>query len=116
MATTFDWLNDTNLVISSTTETIYANPENTTTHIMSILLHNTHSSAVTVTLYWVPDSTGFAGTAASGNQFFYRSLKPYETFVINDIDKVLGDYNDTLQALAGTDAKVTIFVDGIQVT
>ncbi len=116
MAVAFDWLNDANLVISNVTETIYSNPASTITLIPSIFLHNTHSSAVTVTLYCVPDNAGVAGTAAAGNQFFSESLAAGKEYVINDHTFILRDTADTIQAVAGTDAKVTIFMSGLKLT
>jgi len=116
MAVAFDWLNDTNLVISSSTETIYANAASTTTFIDSITLHNTHSSAVTVTLYFVPDSSGSVGTAATGNQVFKQALDANQTYTLNDIGQIFSDVNDTLQAVADVDAKATIYVNGLKIT
>ena len=116
MAITFDWLNDTNLVISSTTETIYANAAATTTFIPSIYLHNTHTVAVTVTLYCVPDNVGSVGTASTANQFFSESLAAGKEYCINDHLFILGDTNDTIQAVASVDAKVNIFISGLKKT
>jgi hypothetical protein len=116
MAVEFDWLNDNNLLISNVTEVIYANPAATKTFIYAISLHNTHSSAVEVTLYKVPDNAAAVGTAAAGNQIFKRSLAAYETFPLNDVTHILGDTNDSLQAVADVDAKVTINLDGAKQT
>ena len=116
MAVVFDWLNDTNLVISNVTETIYSNPASTTTFIPSIFLHNTHTSAVVVTLYCVPDNAGVAGTAGAGNQFFKQSLATLEEYVINDHTLILSDTADTIQAVAATDAVVNIFISGAKLT
>ena len=120
MAATFEWLNSTalysTLLIPDTATVMYANPAATTTFVTSILLHNTHSSALTVTLYRVPDVATAVGTAAAGNQFFVRSMPAYETFVINDMTMILGDTNDTIQATCGTASKVTMFIDGVQKT
>jgi len=116
MAIAFLWPAKTNLVISSTTETIYANPAATKTFIPSILLHNTHTVAVTVTLYSVPNNAGAVGTAATGNQFFKESLAANESYPINDHSFILDGTNDTIQAVASVDAKVTIFLSGFTQT
>ena len=115
MAAAFDWLNTT-LLISDSASAIYTNAASTTTFITNILLHNTDSSAIDVTLYFVPDSSGSVGTAAAGNQFFKQTLAANETFPINDVTQIFGDTNDTLQAVAGTASKVTIFVNGAKQT
>ena len=115
MAATFDWLNTTLLIPDSAT-VMYANPAATTTFITSIILHNTHSSALSVTLYRVPDVATAVGTAAAGNQFWTRSMPAYETYVINDCTMILGDTNDTIQAVCGTASKVAMFMDGVQKT
>lgn len=115
MAVTFDWLNTT-ITLSDSAAAIYTNPASTTTFITSIMLHNSHSSAITVNLYRVPDSTGNAGTAADTNQFFEKSMAANETIVINDATMILGDTNDTIQGVAGTASKVTIFIDGVKKT
>ena len=117
MAITFSWPAKTNIVISNVAETIYANPAATTTFIPSILLHNTHTVAVTVTLYCVPPvSPGVAGTASTANQFFKETLQPDETYPINDHLFIFDATNDTLQAVASVDDKVTIFLSGFTQT
>ena len=116
MAVLFDWLNDNNLLISNVTEVIYANPASTTTFIYAMLLHNTHSSAVEVTLYKVPDNAAAVGIAGAGNQIFKKSLAENETYVINDATLILGDTNDSIQAVADIDAKVTINLEGCKQT
>ena len=113
MSITFDWLNDANLTISDSAETIYANPASTKTHIASIVLHNTDSSAQTITLYCVPDNATAEGTAATTNQIFKEELAINETYPINDLQIILGDTNDTIQAVcSGTADKVNIFIFG----
>ncbi len=113
MSISFDWLNDTNLTISDTAETIYANPVSTITHIGCIVLHNTDSSAQTITLYLVPDSSASVGTAATTNQIFKEELAVNETYPIDDLKIIMGDTNDTIQAVcSGTTDKVNIFIFG----
>jgi hypothetical protein len=116
MAITFLWPAKTNLVISNVAGTIYTNPAATKTFIPNILLHNTHTVAVTVTLYCVPNSAGAVGTAGTGNQFFKESIAADESYPINDHSFTLDGTNDTLQAVASVDAKVTIFLSGFTQT
>lgn len=115
MAVTIDWLNTT-ILLTDSAATIYANPASTTTFITSITLHNTHSAAITVNLYRVPDNASAVGTAADGNQFLEYSLAANETLVLNDNTIILGDTNDTIQGVASTTNKVTIFIDGVKKT
>ena len=112
MAVTWKWLNKTNLTISGTAEAIVTNPALTKTFIPAVVIHNTHSSTVAVTLYAVPNATGSVGTAADGNEIFKATLAVDETYTLTDMKVILDATNDTLQAVAGTADVVTIFVMG----
>ena len=112
MAVAFEWLNDDNLVISDTAEIIYTNPASTITNISGIYLHNTHSSAITVALNLCPA----AAAASDANQIYEAELDANETVAINDIPIILHTESDNLTAVAGTDAKVNIFVFGSKQT
>ena len=111
MAVVFDWLNTT-IRIAATAAAHVTAGANETLHITGILLHNSHSSSLTVTLYCVPDSGGSAGTASEANQFYKKTLTALQTVVINDLNFYLADEGDTLQAVCGTANKVNILVMG----
>lgn len=125
MAWTFHNLNNggtklINATASGSADTIVTNPTATDTLITSIVLHNTHTSAVTVTLCHVEDSTGSVGTDAVTNEFFQQSIAASDTVFLSakggDAIIILEDTNDTLQAYASTADKVNIFVYGAQKT
>jgi len=105
-------LTDIQLVPSSTASR-YSNPSSTKSYIRSVILHNTHTSDVTVSLYNVPDSSGSVGTAATSNKFFSRLLKNNETVEFGFFYPItLVDTNDSLQADASVNNVVTILING----
>jgi hypothetical protein len=71
-----------------------------------------------VTLYLVPDNASSVGTAGATNQIFLQSVDAYDTVLLGreDLGWWMNDTNDTLQAVAGTAAKVNVFVHGVQQT
>jgi len=116
MAVTFAWLNTT-IQLTDSAAAYVTNAANTKTHIDGIYIHNTHSSAITVTLYLVPATGGGAvGTAGTGNQIYKKSLDSEASVTINDIELILDTENDSLQAVADTASKVNVFVFGQTVT
>lgn len=102
--------------IPSTTGSLYANPASTKTFIKGVTIFNSNTSAETVKLYCVPDSTGSVGTAALANQVMELSVGALETFVFEfpDDGLVLQDTNDTLQGVTTTASRVTICIHGVK--
>lgn len=100
--------------VSATTGVLYANPATTKSFIGGITLFNGNTTAESVKLYNVPDSSGSVGTAAPVNQFLDVSLEPLETFVFEfpADGAVLSDLNDTIQGVTNTGSKVTIQFHG----
>tara|TARA_R110000822_G_scaffold129122_2_gene265098 strand:- start:501 stop:851 length:351 start_codon:yes stop_codon:yes gene_type:complete len=100
--------------IANSAGVAYTNPASKTTYVRTIVIHNTHTSAETVTLYNVPDSTGSVGTAGVTNQFYKQEVAADSTvlleFAVPGI--MLTDTNDTLQASTTTVNKVTIQITG----
>ena len=96
--------------LSDSAAAVVTNAASTTTYIRSIILHNTHTSALTVTLYNVPDNAGAVGTAASANQFYDESIGASDIVMLEFPAPgiVLEDTNDTIQGVCGTASKVTI--------
>lgn len=101
--------------IASSAGALITNPASTKTWIRGIVLHNTSAStAITVTLFNVPDSTGSVGTAAASNQFFTKELAIGETVYIDFPGPgiVLEDTNDTIQGEDGVGSTVTVMFMG----
>lgn len=95
--------------IANTAGAHVTNAASKRTVVQLIILHNTDSSAITVTLYNVPDSSGSVGSASAANQFYKASVGAGETVQLEFLNGiVLEDTNDTIQAVAGTGSKVTI--------
>jgi len=111
MAVTFEWLNTTIRIAATAAAHVTAGADETL-HVNGILLHNSHSASLTVTLYCVPDDNGSAGTASGANQFYKKTLTTLQTVVINDLNFYLKDEGDSIQAVAGTANLVNIFVFG----
>ena len=86
--------------------------------ITNIMLHNTHSSALTVYLYHVPDSAGSPGTAGATNIFYQQSIAAYDTVLWGreDLGIWMIDTGDTLQGYCGTASKVNYFIYGLKQT
>lgn len=95
-------------------DVIYTNLTTKDAIITKITMHNTHSSAIAVTLLRVLDSAGVAGAPATTDAFWFQSIPAYDTVILgsDDLTLPLTDTGDTLQAFAATTAKVNIFVDG----
>jgi hypothetical protein len=100
--------------VASSAGSIYANPASTKTFVSGLTLFNSNTTAETVKLYNVPDSTGSLGTAALANQFLEISLAALETFVLEFPSDgiVLTDTNDSIQAVTTTASKVTVMIHG----
>ena len=100
--------------ISDSAGAIVTCPSAKVDYLKTIVLHNTDTAAITVTLYKVKNSTGSVGTASAANQIFKRSIDADETFILHFPEQgvLLEEENDTLQAVAGTASKVVIDVEG----
>lgn len=108
MALSYGKLADIQYVASSA-GSIYSNPASTKTYIKSIVLFNGNTTAETVKLYNVPDSTAALGTAGVSNIFFTKDLAANETFIFDlEFPLVLTDTNDSIQASTTTGSKVTV--------
>lgn len=111
----FDYARLTEITtISDSAAAVCTNPSGTVSYIRQVFLHNTHTAAITVNLYVVPDNAGSVGTAADANQIYEQSIASNETQIIDfGVPGItLRDENETLQAVAGTASKVTIIVEG----
>lgn len=79
MSLQYDKLMDVAAVPTTVGATI-TNPSNAKTYIACILLHNTTTSAKTVTIYLVPNSSGALGTPTTiPHEIYQISIGPYET-------------------------------------
>jgi hypothetical protein len=100
--------------IASSAGAVYTNPSDKISYIRSIVVHNTNTTAETVVLYNVPDSSGSVGTAAATNQF-YKTDVAADTTIIFEFPVpgiILSDANDTIQATTTTGSVVTIQIAG----
>jgi hypothetical protein len=107
------WTNLTGIAnIASTAGAIRTNT--TTTEIKGFVIHNTNTTAETVKLYNVPNSSGSVGTASNTtNIFFNRSIAVNETYIFDvPYPLTLLSVNDTIQAVTTTASKVTVQVLG----
>ena len=112
MAFTYVKLMDPMVVPTGTAGVILANLAGQKTFVSDIDLHNTTTSAIAVTLYLVPDSSGSLGTAGASNQVYNLLLPGSESVIIElRYPYVLADTNDAIFALAGS-AGVNIVIRG----
>lgn len=102
--------------LPSTVGSLYANPASTKTFVKGITLFNSNTTAETVKLYRVPDSSGSLGTPGVTNQFLEISLASLETFVFEfpGDGAVLEDTNDSIQGVTTTASKVTVQIHGVK--
>jgi hypothetical protein len=99
--------------LPSTAASIYTNPTGTKTHIKGFIFFNNNTTAETVKIYNVPDSTGSAGTATAANQFLEIDVGGKDTVFI-EIPYVimLVDGNDSIQGSSTSASMVTVQVLG----
>lgn len=102
--------------VPSSAGSLYSNAASTKTFIKGVTLFNSNTTAETVKLYNVPDSSGSVGTAGVTNQVLEVSLASLETFVFEwpDDGLTLQDTNDSLQGVTTTASKVTIMIHGVK--
>lgn len=102
--------------IPSTVGSLYSNASSTKTFVKGLTLFNSNTTAETVKLYRVPDSSGSLGTAAVTNQFLEVVLASLETFVFEfpGDGAVLEDTNDSIQGVTTTASKVTVQIHGVK--
>lgn len=114
MAFSYDRLTEITTVAASSAAAVYTNAASTTAYIRLITMHNTNSSAETVLIYNVPDSSGSVGTAAAANRIYKQTISADDTvtWAFDVPGMVLKSTNDTIQAVTSTAAKVTIQVFG----
>jgi hypothetical protein len=99
--------------VASSAGSIYSNPASTKTYIKSFILFNGNTTAETVKLYNVPDSTGSVGTAGAANQFAELVLGAGETLMFDlPYPITIIDENDSIQAVTTTASKVTVQILG----
>jgi hypothetical protein len=93
---------------------VLTNAASTTTYIRGIMLHNGNTTAETVILYKVPNSTGSVGTAATANEIYKEIMAPAATTFLEfpTPGMIMTDTNDTIQGTTTTASKVTIQFTG----
>src|SRR5690606_34265214 len=98
--------------VPTTAASIFTNPASQKTFISSIDLHNTTTSTRTVTLYYVPNSSGSLGTQDTGNQIYSVNLSANDTILLEPrFPYVLDELNDAIFAV-GSDTGVNILCRG----
>lgn len=102
--------------LPATAGSIYSNPASTKTFISGFTLFNSNTTAETVKLYNVPDSSGSVGTAAAANQFAEVVLAAKEMFIYEAPSDgiVLQDTNDSVQAVSTSASVVTVIIHGVK--
>jgi len=86
----------------------------TKTLVQGIFLHNSHTAAVTITLWNVPESGGALGTPGNVNRMYNFAIDPDDTVAL-DLGKpgwVFEDEYDAVFAVADTASAVTIEISG----
>lgn len=104
--------------VTNAAAAVITNPAATRTYVQQIILHNTHTAAIEVQIWIVPDAGGAVGVAADQNKKYHLSIAADDT-VTFDFGKpgiVLTDTNDTIQMQAGTTNLVNVNAYGFQQT
>lgn len=104
--------------LPSSSGNLLLNPAATTTYVAGFTLHNTSASPQVVTLNYVPDSSGVAGTAAASNRIYRVTLAADETqtYVFPGDGLVLSDLNDGIQGSSTNASVVTVTFFGLKET
>ncbi len=97
-----------------TADALVTNLTTKDTSVDYIMLFNTHSSDVTVTLCQVNDNAGSAGTPAATDVFYEKVLPTKKSVLLGrqDILVMLADTGDTLNAYASVTNKINYWVYG----
>jgi len=99
--------------VGSSAGSIYTNPSSTSTLVVGLTLHNTNTTAETVNVYAVPNSSGSLGTAATSNRVLSVALAPNDTLIFEfPYGHMMTGTNDSIQASTTTASKVTVLVHG----
>ncbi len=101
--------------LPSSSGALYTNPVDITTFIKGFLIHNTNTTAETVTLNVVPNSGGSLGSASAANRVFRVLLAADETLLLELLFPiVIVDENDAIFGDTTTASKVTFIPLGDQ--
>jgi len=96
---------------AGTANTLVTNAASLDTTISHVVLYNSHSVAIVVTLCTVPDAAAAVGTADANDIYWSQSVPAGDTYTV-DIPVYLTDTNDTLQVYAATADKVNAYAFG----
>ncbi len=97
--------------LGATTAAVFTCPASTKIFYSGFEMHNTNTTAETVELFDVPNSTGSVGSAAAvPHRFFKQTLAPDETvwYEAPSDGRVHNATNDTIQGKSTTASKVNI--------
>ena len=95
----------------ATAQTLVTNATSFDTVVSHIVLHNTHTSAIVVTLCKVPNSGSSVGTGDINDEYWQQSIAASDTRTV-DIPMYLTGINDTIQIYAATASKVNAYAFG----
>ena len=94
-----------------TAQTLYTNLTTTDASISHVIIHNTHTSPIVVTLCLVPDTGGVADNADINDEYWQQPVPASETYTV-DIPVYFTDTGDTLQIYAATGSKINAYAMG----
>ena len=92
-------------------QTLVTNATTLDTIVTAVTMHNTNTSAITVTICRVPASGGAVDTADINDEVWQQSIAASDT-EIYDVPMALTDTNDTIQVYASEASKVNCWADG----
>ena len=102
----------TQLIAASAT-TYYTAPANTKAIFKRAVVCNTDTDAINVTIYVIP----YGSAAAAGNTIWSaKTLAPGESKEVSELENMVLDPGDFVQALASEAAKVSFNAGGVLVT
>ena len=97
-----------------TADALVTNLTTKDTSVDFVMLFNTHTSSVTVTLCQVNDNAGSPGTPAATDVFYEKVLPTRKSVLLGkqDLMVLLTDTGDTLNGYASVTNKINYFVYG----
>jgi hypothetical protein len=103
----------TTLGVSAATNTLITNGSGRK-YIRNLIIHNTHSTDVTVYLFNVPNGSGAIGLSSASNQFLRTTLVAYDTLLLEIPAPgiILIDPFDSIQGYASVAGVITVQMYG----
>lgn len=102
MAFDYELLTEITEISTTVTGTMYTHSTGTKSYVRTIMMHNSNTFSIGVSLYKVPDVGGSLGVASTANRFYSDNIIAADTVFIEVPVPgiILTDTNDSIQGFA----------------